>query len=273
MKKCIRKTICLLLAGICSVNMLTGCSSRLTPAKLMSAVTKNLAEVTSVSNSLSMDIELEDVLDSTKISMDMEMENTTKPMAGHAEGTAEVDMSGTKVGSDIEIYQVTEDKQFVTYSSMYGKWSRESSKNPKKSTFNGNLFQEAGNSVKSFRIAEEPVRVEEEECYEMYGDITGKELLQFMGLDMMEAFGLVDIPGGDTIAELKIPVTIDVYKEKMLPARVMIDMTDVMNDLYDQYDKSTNVNNFMIKLGYTEFNQVQKIEVPPDVKQAAEGAL
>ena len=94
-----------------------------------------------------------------------------------------------------------------------------------------------------------------------------------MGLDMMEAFGLVDIPGGDTIAELKIPVTIDVYKEKMLPARVMIDMTDVMNDLYDQYDKSTNVNNFMIKLGYTGFNEVQKIEVPQDVKQAAEGAL
>lgn len=273
MKKCVKKIIYLLLVAICSVNMMTGCSSKLTPAKLMSTVTKNLGKVTSVSNSLSMDIELEDVLDSTKISMDMEMENTTKPMAGHAKGTAEVDMGGTKVGSDIEIYQVTEGKEFVTYSSMYGKWSRENSKNPKKNTFNGNLFQEAGNSVKSFRIAKEPVQVEEEECYQMYGDITGKELLQFMGLDMMKAFGLVDIPGEDTIAELKIPVTIDVYKEEMLPARVMIDMTDVMNDLYDQYNKSMNVNNFVIKLGYTGFNQIQKIEVPQDVKSAAEAAL
>lgn len=273
MKKGVKKVVCLLLVGICSVSMLSGCGGKLTPGKLMSTVTENLAKVTSVSNSLSMDIELENVLDSTKISMDMELENTTKPMAGHAKGTAEVNMSGTKVGSDIEIYQVTEDNEFVTYSSMYEKWSRESSKNPKESTFNGNLFQEAGNSVRSFRVAEEPVRVEEEECYQMYGDITGKELLQFMGLDMVKAFGLVDIPGEGTIAELKIPVTIDIYKEKMLPARVMIDMTDVMNDLYDQYNKSTNVNNFIIKLGYTGFNQVQKIEVPQDVKKAAEAAL
>lgn len=156
---------------------------------------------------------------------------------------------------------------------MYGEWNKEVSKNPKKSTFNGNLFQEAGNSVRSFRIAKETVEVGDEECYEMYGDITGKELLQFMGLDMVGAFGLVEIPEGDTIAKLEIPVTIDIYKEKMLPARVIIDMTDVMNELYEQYGKSTNVNNFMIKLEYTGFNEIKKIEVPEEVKEAAEAAL
>jgi hypothetical protein len=272
MKKGIKKAVCILMIYIFSINLITGCNSKLTPAKLMSEVTDNLAEVNSVSNSLNMDIELEDVLDSTKISMDMLMENTTSPMAGHASGAAEVDMSGTKVGSDIEIYQVTEDNEFVTYSSMYGQWVKENAKKTEKNTFNGNLLQEAGKSIRSFRIAKETVSVEEKECYEMYGDISGKELLQFMGTDMMGAFGLVDIPDENAIMKLQIPITIDIYKEDLLPARIMIDMTDVMNDLYDQNDKSTNVNNFMIKLGYTGFNKVDKIEVPQAVKLEAEAA-
>ena len=250
------------------VGAVTGCSGKLTPKKMMSAVTENLAEVKSVSNSLEMDIELEDVLDLTKISMDMQMENTTKPTAGHAKGSAEVNFSGTQVGSDMEIYQVTEGDEFVTYSSMYGQWSREAAEGAQKSTFNGNLFQEAGDSIKSFHIAKETVLVENKECYEMYGDISGKELLKFMGLDMMGAFGLVELPEEDAISGLSIPITIDIYKEEMLPARIIVDMTDVMNDLYDKYEKTTNVNDFTIKLGYTGFDQVEKIEVPQEVLQA-----
>lgn len=41
-----------------------------------------------------------------------------------------------------------------------------------------------------------------------------------------------------------------------------------MNDLYDKYNKSTNVNDFTIKLSYIGFNQVEKIEVPQEVQQA-----
>ncbi len=272
MKKSVKKAVCILMLYIFTINLITGCNKKLTPEKLMSEVTENLAKVNSVSNSLNMDIELEDVLDSTKITMDMEMENTASPMAGHASGEAEVEMSGTKVGSDIEIYQVTEDNEFVTYSSMYGQWVKENSGKEEESTFNGNLLQKAGNSIRSFRIAKETVTVDEKECYEMYGDISGKELLQFMGTDMMGAFGLVEIPDENAIMKLQIPITIDIYIDEMLPARIMIDMTDVMNDLYDQNDKSTNVNNFMIKLGYTGFNKVDKIEVPQAVKSAVEAA-
>lgn len=263
-----KKTGSMLLLVILCVVLTAGCSQKLTPKKVMSSVSKNLADAKSISNTLSMDIELEDVLDTMKISMDMTMENTAEPKAGHAKGTAEVDFSGNKVGSDIEIYQVNEGDEFVTYSSMYEKWSRETSDSSKKSTFNGNLFEEADKSIGSFRLAEQNVMIGEKECYEMYGDITGKELLQFMGLDMMGAFGLVEIPDEDAIANLAVPVTIDVYQEEMLPARVIVDMTDVMNNLYDEYGKSTNVNDFTIQLGYTGFDNVQEIQVPQDVIDA-----
>ena len=268
MKNNLKRIVILFLAMTICFGTITGCSGRLTPKKLMKNITKNLKLIKSVSNSMNMNVELEDVFDTTRITMDMLMENTVDPQAGHASGAAHVKMNETEVGSDIEIYQVNEDGAFVTYSSMYGQWSRESAENSKKSTFNGNLFEEAGESIESFRLAEQNVTVEEQECYEMYGDISGKELLGFMGLEMMGAFGLVEIPDPDAIMKLQIPVIIDVYKEEMLPARVIVDMTDVMNELYDEYGKSTNVNDFTIKLGYTGFDQVEKIEVPTEVLQA-----
>lgn len=268
MVKIMKKTGSIILLLICCILLMAGCSRKLTPKRLMSQITDNLAKARSVSNTLKMQIELEDVLDTTKINMEMQMENTVKPKAGHAKGTAEVDLSGTKVGSNIEIYQVEEGRQFVTYSSMYDKWSREVSEGSGKGSFSGNLFQEAGDSIKTFHLAEQTVKVNKKECYEMYGNITGKELIQFMGLDMLGAFGMVKIPDTNAIARLQIPVTIDVYKDGILPARIIVDMTDVMNDLYDKYKKTTNVNDYTIQLGYTGFNKVDKIQVPQEVKDA-----
>ncbi|MBU3875643.1 hypothetical protein HGO97_007440 [Faecalicatena sp. AGMB00832] len=268
MIKYVKKGQSIILLGILCTILTVGCSSKMTPKKMMASVSTNLAKAKSVTNTLRMDIELEDVLDTMKINMDMKMENTVKPKAGHALGSAEVEFGGTKLGSDIEIYQVNEGREAVTYSRMYDKWSREASDNSKKSTFNGNLFQEAGDSIESFRIAEQNVEVDHKECYQMYGNVTGKELLEFMGLDMMGAFGLVEIPDEDAITSLEVPVTIEVYKEDMLPARVIVDMTDVMNELYDKYDKSTNVNDFTIELGYTGFDDVKEILVPQEVKDS-----
>ena len=44
---------------------------------------------------------------------------------------------------------------------------------------------------------------------------------------MMRAFGLVELPEEDAISGLSVPITIDIYKEEMLPARIIVDMTDV----------------------------------------------
>lgn len=49
-----------------------------------------MKEVNSASSSLEIEVELEDVLDHTRIRMDMDMENTVSPRAGHAKGRAEV---------------------------------------------------------------------------------------------------------------------------------------------------------------------------------------
>ena len=69
----------------------------------------------------------------------------------------------------------------------------------------------------------------------------GKKLMDFLGEEMIQAYGLVDLPDQDALDTLEIPVTVDIYKKEKLPARIIVDMTDVMDELYQSFGKTTNV--------------------------------
>lgn len=199
-------------------NTAAGCRQQekqeVTPEVLMDAVDKNMKEVNSASSSLEIEVELEDVLDHTRIRMDMDMENTVSPRAGHAKGRAEIE---------------------------------------------------------DFTLAKQPVKVREKTCYEIYGDMQGKKLMDFLGEEMIQAYGLVDLLDQDALDTLEIPVTVDIYKKEKLPARIIVDMTDVMDELYQSFGKTTNVNFYNIELVYNGYDNVGQIQVPEDVKQAVNG--
>ncbi len=326
-------------------NTAAGCRQQekqeVTPEVLMDAVDKNMKEVNSASSSLEIEVELEDVLDHTRIRMDMDMENTVSPRAGHAKGRAEVKLNDNLVSSNMEIYQVEEGDKYVTYSSLYEQWSRTESENSAKGRaevkLNDNLvssnmeiyqveegdkyvtysslyeqwsrtesensassggtetdfFQSARAEIEAFTLARQPVKVREKTCYEIYGDMQGKKLMDFLGEEMIQAYGLVDLPDQDaldTLGEemiqayglvdlpdqdaldtLEIPVTVDIYKKEKLPARIIVDMTDVMDELYQSFGKTTNVNFYNIELVYNGYDNVGQIQVPEDVKQAVNG--
>ena len=58
-------------------------------------------------------------------------------------------------------------------------------------------------------------------------------------------------------------------QDEMLPARILVDMSDVLNELYESYGETTKVNLYSIDLKFTDFDQVDAIEVPEEVKEAA----
>lgn len=248
--------------------ILTACSEKLTPKKLITAVSENMSDITSFANTVRLDIELEDVLYTTAVSMDIDMESTMNPKAGHAKGTAHLKMRGAELDSVLEIYQLIESGRRVTYSSLDGNWSKEVLENTKGSsiTFDNSLFAEMADSVEDFRIAEGIVNIDGQECYQMYGDVTGENLKALLGSEMLNAFGLVELPDEDAISELMIPITFNVYKDEMLPARIVVDMSNVMNSLYDEFDKTTNVNSYSIKLDFSRYGEVGSITVPEEVK-------
>ena len=84
-----------------------------------------------------------------------------------------------------------------------------------------------------------------------------------------QCFSPVELPDEDAIRELKIPVIFEIYKDEMLPARILVDMSDVLNELYESYGETSKVNLYSIDLKFTDFDQVDAIEVPEEVKEAA----
>lgn len=271
MKKQGKRLLSILLICV-SVVILIGCGDKMTPKKMMKEVEAQLAKVTSFSNQVDMDIKMESVVRYTKVTMDMNMENTMKPKAGHAYGTAQVVMGGVNLESALEIYQVMDGKKQITYSGIDGQWVKEESGQTEGGiALDKNLFSEMGDSIDSFQIASKPVEVDGKLCYEMYGNVTGKELMGVLGSQMIHGFGLVELPDDSMIAKLQIPVIFDVYQEEMLPARMLVDMTDVLNELYDQIDERVDVTQFEIKLQFQSYDKVTPIEVPEEIKAIAKG--
>ena len=104
-----RRMIPILVLSAALPSFLSGCSQRVTPEKIFSEASGRMQEVTSSSNRVELAIQLEDILDLREVNMKMEMENTTDPPAGHAKGTAEVNIEDAEVSGEMEIYQVMED--------------------------------------------------------------------------------------------------------------------------------------------------------------------
>lgn len=253
-----------------SIFGMTGCIGRMTPKKLLQESSANMLKVTSSSNHVELAIQMSDVLDLREVNMELDTENTTEPPAGHAKGTATVNIKDSKVSADLELYQTEEDGKYVTYSSMDGKWSKEAADSNEENHLgvDGNIFAHEGKVMESFHLSEDTVKVDGVECYQMYGDVSGSELIGLLGRDMVTAFNLVELPDETAIRELQIPVIFDIYKDEMLPAKIVVDMSDVLNELYDSFGETTKVNLYSIELKFTDYNQVEEIQVPDEVKNA-----
>lgn len=251
--------------------MLAGCSGRMTPKRLLTDMEENMQNVTSSANHVEVAIQMEDVLDIRNVNMALDLKNTTQPPAGYAKGTAKVTIKNAQVSADLEIYQVQEDGKAVTYSRTNDSWVKETTGDSSESHLgvDGDIFRQEGKAMESFHLAKKSVKEDGKECYQMYGDVTGTELMSILGKDMVNAFHLVELPDEDAIRELKIPVIFEIYKDEMLPARILVDMSDVLNELYESYGETTKVNLYSIDLKFTDFDQVDAIEVPEEVKEAA----
>lgn len=272
MYKKVKKSGSIILFMLMMMCVLCGCTAKKTPKKIMLEMVKSLANISSFSNEISVDIKLEDVIYVTEVSMDLMMESTLNPSAGHVAGIAGIKMYGVKLESPLEIYQIEENGENVTYSSLDDSWMKSVTESGTSTgvTISDGFLDNLNDMIDAFQLAEATVSVYEEECYEMYGTITCADLKSLVGEEMLQAYGLVEIPEQEAIDEMMIPITIDVYTEDMLPARIHVDMTDEMNELYDEYGESTNVNDFTIDLKFSKYNEIDAITVPEEVIQAVQ---
>ena len=262
----------LFLTGVLLTGVLTGCSDQLSPKTIFSQMNESLSEVTSFANDVTIDVKLESVVHITESCLELQMQSTTDPEAGYVKGNALIRLDKTKLESPMEIYHVHEDGKKVTYSSLDNVWTKEVSSEDVSSSgisISQDFLRNMKNICEEFHLAEETVELYGKDCYEMYGQITGSDLKKLVGEEMLYGYGLIEIPDEKSLDELLIPITVDIYTEDLLPARIFVDMTDEMNELYDEFDGAMNVNDFTIDLKFLDYNEIGLITVPEEVKQAA----
>ena len=110
--------------------------------------------------------------------------------------------------------------------------------------------------------------VEGEECFELTGDIKGDTLTSLMDEEMMSSFGLDVLADEDVMADVTIPCTVEVYKDSILPARLNIDMKEVMESILEESGEDVEVSDYFIEMIYAEYDSVDEITVPDEAKEA-----
>ena len=87
----------------------SGCAGKMNAKKIFRQSSENMQKVTSSANHVELAIQMSDILNLMEVNMEMDLENTTEPPAGHAKGTARVTIKDSEVSADLELYQVEKD--------------------------------------------------------------------------------------------------------------------------------------------------------------------
>ena len=112
------------MAAVMAAGLMAGCGKKATPESLFKDMEKNSEKIESAKCNIAMKMEMSDGTDSMAVSMDMDMGVTTDPAAVYGKGEVDMSALGMDQKAEIEMYQVEEDGEQVTYTLTDGEWSR-----------------------------------------------------------------------------------------------------------------------------------------------------
>lgn len=246
-----KKAVFYMVMMLAAVFLMSGCGKKATPENLMTDINKNLKKIESVSANIKAEMSMEEGGDSLEISMDLDMESTDKPSAAYMKGNVSMKQGVNSLGMDIEGYTVEEDGGYVSYNYADGRWVRTVVEDEEE-ILDDNVFEELVKHHEDFKLSEDTVEVNGETCLEMKGEVKAEALESLTGEELLESF----YSGMDEIEEEaeKITCTIAVYKDKVLPAKIRVDMEDVY-----------------MEVTYKEYDHVKEIKVPKEVLEETKG--
>ncbi|MCQ4691551.1 hypothetical protein NE575_20330, partial [Clostridium sp. SL.3.18] len=86
-----------------------------------------------------------------------------------------------------------------------------------------------------------------------------------MDEDMVNSFGTSgDILDEEKMEKAKIPCTIDIYKDSILPAKIHIDLKDLVKKSYADSYQNHEVEDYFVEITYLEYDNIKEIKVPKE---------
>lgn len=262
-----RKAVIMLLLSSAAVLFLPGCSQKDSPKRLLADMAKSLENVESVSSSMNVTADMDVGTETVAVGVSMDMESMLDPEISHGTGNMSFEMYGMNFDMDLETYSVKEDEEYEVYTKLNDEWSKTSAET-NEDAFNPEMFRELRSQAKRFELAKDPDAVNGEAVYEMAGDINGDIFLGVMEQSVSNALGQLPDMDEDKLSETKIPCSFYIYKESMLPAKIYVDMKDVMAALTADSEETVNISECSLDITFTDYNSIDGITVPKEALEA-----
>lgn len=259
------------MAAVMAAGLTAGCGKKATPDNLLEDMQKNMEKKESVQCNVNMEFEAEVDGESLFIGMDLDMGITEAPYAVHGKGKVDMDISGMDLGTELEIYQVIEDGEYTTYTLMDGMWSR-SAEADDTGSLNMDVTGDIADYADLFEMSSYNTEVNGKECFEMRGDIAGAALSELFDDDTVSSLFGVYLQEED-MESAKIPCTVSIYRDGILPARITIDLQDIAGTLAATTLGTAEISRCSLEITYMGFDEVDEIEVPEEALEAAQDGV
>ena len=271
MKKRTKKLAAIGMAAVMAAALLSGCGGRTkaTPENLLRDMTEKMDKEESVVMNLKFNINLSAGGEELAVGMDMDMEVTAEPEASHAKGEVSFDIAGSGMSTEMEMYSVEEDGQYVTYTMMEGEWTKEAADEEESLGDIEGMTGDIRDYADKFELGEDLAEINGEDCFELTGELDGDILSEIFLSDMLDSFSGYGLDE-ETVSDMVFPCTIDIYKDTILPARILFDLTDAFGPAME--DAGVAASDCYMEMTFMEYGSVDEIVVPDEALEAEAGS-
>lgn len=246
------------MAVVLTAGLSAGCGKKATPENLLGDMKKNMEKTESLKCNIRMETETCFSTDTLTFNLDWDMHITDDPEALYINGTMDTTLMGEDTVVDIEMYAVEEDGEYVSYSLVDDVWTKTTADDIAED-YDVDIVDSIEKHADLFEMSDALVEVNGKDCFEMSGDITGDVFTGLVG-QQIEYY----IEGtGQELSDVEIPCTIAVYRDRILPAKITMDMSEFM-EMADVESK------FRMEVEYLEYNTVDEIKIPKEAASAEE---
>lgn len=260
-----------ILAAMAAV-LVSGCGGKkkATPENLLRDMTRRMGDMESVLMDIKFEMDMSDGEQTVSFGLDMDMETTVDPEASHAKGEFNFDLAGFTIGTEMELYSVKEDDQYVTYTMVENQWTKEVSDAEDPLGNVENMTGDIREFADRFELEEDLAEINGEECFELTGELDGDIIGEMFQDDMLDAFSEYGIDE-DTVIDMALPCTIYIYRESILPARISFDLADTLETALEE--SGLAASDCLIEITFVEFDSVDEITVPKEALDAEESGI
>ena len=271
------KALSLILASSMAAAVFTGCGNNntaLSAAQIADGAADALENAKSVSSRLTIDLtgNFSDG-DETEVSMLLgcDIESVSDPVSAHITENMTMSYAGESTEQQLEFYIVHEDGKLYSYTGSGDMWVRTESSDADTGSTTDTIFREIADGNLEASLANETETLENgREVYSLGIPVTGNYLDRIIDFSVDGEGGLF---GSIDYSDMIMDTVIYIYKDNLEPALIDISCPELGQAMFEQLLGFSGIDiaveNFSIECEYTDFNGIDEITVPDDVKAAA----